>query len=921
MAVEDWIEGVKEGEGKRRANAGIVGDLFDYLSRPSRSVATATLYGLDKDPNTSVLQGIREGLLGKSQASFKDVAEQQGIGGWQGAALGFVGDVALDPLTYVGVKRVPGMSSAEAATTALRKSTISDVNIIDQEIARLQAENPAHAYATFFGRKISPSLKTTAVGKGKDVIAGKEGERRLLARAFSKKSELPFGLADSASVYESGSAAGFHNHVRDIRNVFVQNLTAEERSLISHAIERGEDLNVPVTLKPRPGFENLGDYQKLAKGIFDQYYADEVKLRILPQGGYNPNYVYRYFRNPPKDIIPGISEEFQTRPVGPNTASFAKKRVKNVTLQEAKKLGYDPVEDIAEILEIRSAKHYRTVGRAQFVNDAVERFGVKKTMETQDFLDKRGWLPVNKYVANAITDDLTDTYLPEQIVRAINATEGTLRSGTVASQFMKDYDKILREWKFLNTAVSPGYHIRNTFTDAILNFADLGARGLNPKYYSQASRILREANTDSAQALKNFIETGADAGNPLESIGSKVNIGGKNYSAREVWDMYGRSGAKAGFVSTELTNNLGELSKTGLTKYYSKVKRGVGDVSNLREDFFRLSHFLNVLDQRASKGVDIDKAISEASERVRKFNIDYTGLSSFERNTVNKVIPFYSFMRKNLPLQVELLFTKPGFMSLYPKGQDLMQGLLGTDDPDNLEGESLIPRWIRESAPVRIAMAKQEANSPLSKLLAKAAGAKLGESVFLPSLSTATPIGDINQFTEPFTRGMEEGPIAGIQEGARNVLNMVTPAIKAPVELATQQNLYTGAKIEGTDQWAQWLANQLGPSRVATQVSGITDGNPEFSPRQLVSYLSGVPLQPVTEDRQAGEFRRREDVLQNAVRSEQNQMLGALPNASALTGLTPEMISQIRRRMVNPNVLALQSYLSQLRNQATGTNG
>lgn len=883
---------VAEGEGERRANAGIVGDLFNLLSRPARASATAALYGTDKDKNTSALQGIAEGLSGKSKTSYSDVVKQAGVKGPLAAVLGFAGDVAFDPLTYVGVRAEKGLNAAEAATTALRSGLDSDA--VEREIARLQAENPGHAYATFFGKKVGPKISTEPARALKDVLIGDEGNRRNIAKAFSKKSELPYGLGEAASVFESGSSAGFHNHVRDIRTVF-QDLTADERNRISHAIEQGESLDaVPVQLKQtKPGFNTLGDYQKLAKGIFDQYYNDEVKLGILKGKEYNPNYVYHYFQTPPKDLIPGAVEEYASKSYG-GKPQFAMKRLKNVSLEDAKKLGYDPVEDIAQILEIRSAKHYRATADAAFVTDAVQKFGVNKTKANAALLKDKGWLPVDKYITHPVTDGMTE-YLPKEIVKAMNSTRNILRKGDVASSFMKTYDKILREWKFLNTGASPGYHIRNTFTDALLNVAD-GVK--NPKYYNQARRILQDAHVDSATALEDYVKYGSDLGRDLG--GRKVNLGNHSFDTRELWELYGRHGGKSGFISTELENNLGGLAKSGVNKYYSNTKRFIGDVAQKREDFFRLAHFLDASEEGLKKGMSPFKAFESAASRVRKYNIDYTGLSSFERNTVNKVVPFYSFMRKNLPLQVELLFTKPGFMALYPKGQDLAQGLLGTE---TAEGDSLIPQWIRESAPVRVAMAKKEANSPINKFLQKVAGAKPDQGVFTSILGGLTPLGDIQQFTEPINRGIQGGPIAGIEEAARNAINMATPAIKAPIELGTQQNLYTGQDIKGAAGWGNWLANQLGPSRVASKTA-------QGDVRALTGWATGLPLQPVTEGRQAGEFKRREDVLSNQAKRSKLNALRRLPNYNALS---PQVQQNLLARMATPDSIRIKQFLDQLR--------
>jgi hypothetical protein len=51
----------------------------------------------------------------------------------------------------------------------------------------------------------------------------------------------------------------------------------------------------------------------------------------------------------------------------------------------------------------------------------------------------------------------------------------------------------------------------------------------------------------------------------------------------------------------------------------------------------------------------------EVGKRVKKFQLDYSeGLTSFERQWMKRMIPFYSFQRLNLGLQLENLAKRPG---------------------------------------------------------------------------------------------------------------------------------------------------------------------------------------------------------------------------------------------------------------------
>jgi hypothetical protein len=61
------------------------------------------------------------------------------------------------------------------------------------------------------------------------------------------------------------------------------------------------------------------------------------------------------------------------------------------------------------------------------------------------------------------------------------------------------------------------------------------------------------------------------------------------------------------------------------------------------------------------KGLD-DTAVLA---KVNKFHFDYGNLTDFERNAGKRVIPFYTWMSRNLPLQMEMMVSNPGKYTAY----------------------------------------------------------------------------------------------------------------------------------------------------------------------------------------------------------------------------------------------------------------
>ena len=103
-------------------------------------------------------------------------------------------------------------------------------------------------------------------------------------------------------------------------------------------------------------------------------------------------------------------------------------------------------------------------------------------------------------------------------------------------------------------------------------------------------------------------------------------------------------------IDVALSSELGGSSWNPLKQNFGlyKANRSVGSVF---ENNARLAHFIDQL----KKGSTIDNAAAS----VKKYLFDYGDLTSVEKNIFKRVVPFYTWTRKNIPLQVEKLLQSP----------------------------------------------------------------------------------------------------------------------------------------------------------------------------------------------------------------------------------------------------------------------
>ena len=911
------------GDGEVKQKANILGDLLDVLSRPARASAQAVYNATDDNASTGAGAGFLQGLKGQGGVTYKNVLEDNfGVENkWVSTIGGFVGDVALDPLSYVGVKPTKGVGSTEA----LLKAVSTGADDIALEAERIMAANPSKIALTVAGKPLGSgktvgALKVPAqVRRATEKLLGPAGDKALLPRMFSRDAELTPALNQLERVAESSNSAMFDSFRRQMKSLYT-GLSSDEQRRVALALDKGETLVEGVLAPDKTKFANLQDYVTTSRKLLDDFFVEEGKLGLFtPKAGtkglsaadfeeYNPNYVYRYFKKPPKNLELG-TEVIETKIGGTNRSDFMKKRKADVSIEEAEQLGYDPLNTIQDIMDMRAFKHFRTVSRGSFVRDGIDQFAINGQQLKQlkgKQLEGLKWVPADSVDSPVAKQMGSDKYIPSFIAKAINMSENTFRVGSTGNDVMRLYDKALNQWKFYNTAVMPGFHIRNTMSDVIMNAAD----GVwNPQRYGQAAKVMADRKAVVDRQLAQMLDpdstiTAFDTARKSRATG--VKLGGKTISSDEVWDLYGKSGAKSGLITSEFQRSLTDFQKKGLADRYKKGQALIGDVADNREDWIRMAHFIDATDsilKKSKKPMSVEAAAMEAGQRVRKYNIDYGNLSTFERNVMKRIVPFYTWMRKATPLNMELLFTKPGFMALYPKGQDLTQGLLGTDDGT---GETLVPEWIKDSAPVRVALARQAARNPLQQLLAGAVGAGDNESVFLRTEGLA-PMATL-QYPGNLLKNLAQGDIMGVGKAVSDPFaGQFTPAIKAPMELVTGRSMFNNQPIGGP---VDWLSSQGAAFNTANRVVSGEGGS------NLMSALTGAQLTASTASRQEGEFRRRQDLGTEKKKSEKEELLRKrFSNYDELTEADKERLRSRVRTRPDPIERAQRKYLTQILGQ------
>lgn len=209
------------------------------------------------------------------------------------------------------------------------------------------------------------------------------------------------------------------------------------------------------------------------------------------------------------------------------------------------------------------------------------------------------------------------------------------------------------------------------------------------------------------------------------------------------------------------------------------LKAGRMAGSNI-EDLLRGAQWINEVEKGASHAV--------AGEAVNRAHFDYDKLSGFEKRWMRRLVPFYTYARKNLPFQLERLATNPGVASAQAR-------LMTAGRAD----DGFVPPYLAQGAAV-----------PLGPEVD-------GQRRF------------VSQFGTPLEEALERFKFRGgapdLRATALAHLATLNPVLKAPLEQLFNTQFHTGRK----------LSDLQAPRSVSAMTKLVGEDNPQLLSQLLVN--------------------------------------------------------------------------------------
>lgn len=299
------------------------------------------------------------------------------------------------------------------------------------------------------------------------------------------------------------------------------------------------------------------------------------------------------------------------------------------------------------------------------------------------------------------------------VAKQVEEFMGSVINDEATEKLMRSFDKVQGVWKASVTSVFPAFHGRNAISNVFLHFLDIGLHSLNPTNHIMSADLIKK-EMSASKLQKQMFRTGKVGVKAKEEFYDLMNTKiftdktGVDWSFGELRRVISDNGVAfnpniVGAVDIQrptrelLEDLLPKTTKNGIS--VQKAKK----VLPISQEFlpFKIGRkFGNVVEEQARLldfMVNLRNTgdVAHAAQRTKMFLFDYQNLTPFEKTFMRRMIPFYTWTRKNIGLQAKTLTESPGrvaaeFTALTSIGDVISGGELTKEERE------VLPDWIKD---------------------------------------------------------------------------------------------------------------------------------------------------------------------------------------------------------------------------------
>lgn len=501
--------------------------------------------------------------------------------------------------------------------------------------------------------------------------------------------------------------------------------------------------------------------------------------------------------------------------------------------------------------------------------------------EWDEGLKHAGYTPFELRVRDPETGERTLRTLavPKILEGDLKKVMHVVGNDAALEHYAKGFDKYMTLWKAYATVPLPfglGFMLRN----AQGNF-------FNGSYLlGTPIRSFKEAQSVQWKMFRGRREEGDILALLDDTVPKYLDGAGRRVVTERgaVQEMIDRNILDAGFYETDLGAqqafdflNPGNRPKgwgraNPLSPNFFPLERG-RELNSMIEHNARIGAYLGQRSKGFSPG--------EAASLVQKYLFDYGDLSTVDRK-IKKLSPFWTFLRKNTPLQLESMFKTPGKYVALDRFRDAMMEQSGPYDPQSM------PQWMKDSMGIVLPKGASDISAAMG------IGDKGEAAVWMPDLPVTAALDAL----QPIKYLAKIGQPGGLEDFARSLVNTVGiggPAgvAKAGMELALGRETFSGRPFypgeqistplmlkplealglvgPKMDRSTSYLLEQAMP--LMPKVRGLFPTDPADADKQMrriLGTITGQGIWPLGESTRRGEFLRRTSELDRSRTELQN---------------------------------------------------
>jgi hypothetical protein len=477
--------------------------------------------------------------------------------------------------------------------------------------------------------------------------------------------------------------------------------------------------------------------------------------------------------------------------------------------------------------------------------------------------------------------------IPQDLVESLTAGVQRARAPAEATGLLKGYDNFLQRFKSL-ALLFPSRYTRDMYSGSFAaatqglfnpldsyaglqvgrgNYKPLARRLKNAPGYEDLSdedRILKFLSESSGQRLTDF--------NILDDMG-------RNASNLTTPDLFpGSAGPYLQGVGDKMNPRTGAFWNPFALRRRSGNPNwllAAGDAAATASDSWnRIGTYLTAV--RQGYVPEAAKAASDLSQVVYRPE----AFSSFERDVIKRLVPFYSYTKGIAPLVADNLVNQPaGLMG---------QSIRFVNRAGEPSEDRFVPEYLRQSAAVPLG-----GDVPLIGLNTP------GVTRFLTNIDLPHE-GLLNLFTPGLGNTLTSQVGNSIMRTGQNILGQTTPALKGPLEYVLDRQFFTGRQLSDLYSMLehdfgpigrpleQIISNAPGGSRALGLIRQARDERispSERAAKMAFNTLTGMKLQDVDQDR----------TVRLAARSALNELLQQAEGVGTYENLfiKPEALQQL----------------------------